>query len=90
MAAPVVENIRLNKASFKPGEKAILTFTAYDPDNKVTKVTVTLSGDDGSSGTGTIDLVITDPINTTVVDSEGRTWTKTDAQGTTQTWEATV
>lgn len=90
MAAPVITNVSLDKASYAPGETAVLTFDATDPDTKTLQVTIKVSDNSGASGTQVVDLVVTDPLSATVTDTDGRVWTHVSTVGTTQTWSATV
>jgi hypothetical protein len=90
MATPVISNIKLDKASYSPGQKAVLTFDASDPDSREVTVTISVTDQGGATGTATVPVTVNDPIDTTVQDSTGRRWTKTGQTGNTQTWEATV
>jgi hypothetical protein len=89
MAAPVV-TASLDKATYKPGEKPLLTISYGDADTKALKVTIAVTDSSGNvSAPVTVNAVI-DPLILTVTDASGRPWTKVSDNGAVAVYTTTV
>jgi len=66
MATPVITNVSVvypaGKTSVAPGEIAQIFVTASDPDTRLVRVDLVVTDQAGVSGTGSVDIVVTDPL----------------------------
>jgi hypothetical protein len=89
MAMPVL-SASLDKASYVPGEIAVLT-VVYKGDATASNV-VTITGTDqaGNAAQVTVMLNLVDRVALTVVDESGRVWALQSDDGATAVFTATV
>jgi hypothetical protein len=81
----------LDKASYVPGETAILT-VSYNGDGEANVNTITVRGVDGAGNAAlvTVQLTVVDKISLSVVDDSGRVWTLLSDDGSTAVFTATI
>lgn len=89
MTAPTL-TASLNKASYTPGELMILTVAYFDPDTQAFTVTVSVADSQGNTSDPVSVSAVIDPTVINVIDSSGRTWTKTSDTGGIATFTATA
>lgn len=90
MASPTV-SASLDKMTYAPGDKATLTVTYGDPDNKTFTVTVTVTDQAGNSSVpAEVQANIADPVTVSVSDDANHTWTKVSDSGSVAVYTTTV
>ena len=66
MATPIIDSISVaypaGKSSVAPGETAVITVVAHDPDSQTVMVGVTVTDAAGNAGSGQVPVVISDPL----------------------------
>jgi uncharacterized protein YfaS (alpha-2-macroglobulin family) len=80
MASPVVK-ATLDKTTYSPGDKIVLTVTYSDPDSAVQTITVTGTDSSGNPATATVVLTTADAVTLAVTDTGARTWAKVSDTG---------
>jgi hypothetical protein len=89
MAMPVL-SATLNKASYVPGETAILTVVYSDGDSNTNTITVRGKDSSGLEAVITVQFTVVDKVNLTVLDDSGRVWTLQTDDGSTAVYTATI
>lgn len=80
MAAPTV-TATLDRATYKPGDTALLTVRYGDPDTKPLTITVTVTDLEGNTSAPATVTAVIDPLTVAVVDSAGKAWTRVSDSG---------
>lgn len=76
MAAPIIDSVTFDKASYTPGAKVTATIKYHDPDAKTFTFTGTVTDAESHATSGIGSFSVADPCTTSGADDGGRTWAK--------------
>lgn len=90
MANPTVSGVKLDKASYAPGDVVRVSFDVADADNKSYSIAINALDAAGNPGTGSITFNVVDVVSASVSDSGTRTWVKDTVKSTGTHYEFTA
>ncbi len=71
MAIPIIDNIQVVPSVIAPGETAVLTITAHDPDSQVGLLTGTVTDLAGNVKAAQVSLTVQDILSYALEDTDG-------------------